>query len=396
MHINPIRKFLSHEAASGILLLTSALLAFIFCNSRYAEVYQGIWQTSFTLHLAHYSLTKPLLFWINEGLMTLFFLLVGLELKREFLEGQLQHASQIILPGIAALGGMVVPASIYYAINHLSVVALQGWAVPVATDIAFALGVLSLFGKRVPLGLKLFLLALAIVDDIGAIAIISFFHTEALLWIPTVFALMTSLLLMILNFYRVKSLFLYLTLGLVLWLCLLQSGIHATVGGVILAFIIPLKKQIGLTTAPASILEKFLHPWVAYLIMPVFAFANAGLAIGGISKEMLFSPVVAGTVLGLFIGKQVGVFSFAWLIIKAGWAKLPHQTTWLELYGVAILCGIGFTMSLFLGTLAFQENNPVYLIEVRLGVLIGSILSGAIGAMMLQIAFRKKAKRILF
>ncbi|MDR3490602.1 MAG: Na+/H+ antiporter NhaA [Gammaproteobacteria bacterium] len=393
MRINHIKKFLSHEAASGVFLLTSAVLAFVLCNSRYAEVYQGIWQTPFTLHLSHYSLIKPLLFWVNEGFMTLFFLLVGLELKREFMEGQLSHISQIVLPGLAALGGMVVPALIYSTINHSSAAALQGWAVPVATDIAFALGVLSLFGKRVPLGLKLFLLALAIIDDIGAIVIISLFHTNALVWLPTLLALIMTMLLITLNVCRVKSLFVYLILGFVLWLCLLQSGIHATIAGIIVAFVVPLRKQKGKTSSPALLLEKRLHPWVAYFIMPLFAFANAGLSVRGLSSNVLTDSVTMGTVLGLFLGKQVGVLGVAWLVIKAGWAKLPHHTTWLELYGVAILCGIGFTMSLFLGTLAFQENNPVYLLEVRLGVLIGSIVSAVIGAMMLQFAFYNKAKK---
>ncbi len=370
--MNILRTFLKHEASSGILLLVMALVALVLDNSVFSDSYQKILQTPSTL------------FWINEGLMTLFFLSIGLELKREFLQGELSTSSKVVLPSIAALGGMLAPALIYLAINFHHAPALKGWAVPVATDIAFALGVLSLFGKQVPLGLKVFLMTLAIFDDVGAIIIIAGFYSHDLSYFLLGIALLLILILQWLNIAGVQRLLPYFLVGFILWLCVVGSGVHATVAGILLAFTIPL--------APLQYLEKKLHPWVAYLIMPLFALANAGVSFQGLHLSIITDFVSLGIILGLFLGKQLGVFGFVWTVVKLNWCRLPKHTTWLELYGIALLCGIGFTMSLFLGTLAFANDNPIYLTEVRLGVLIGSLLSGLMGAGILYIAFSKKDK----
>jgi NhaA family Na+:H+ antiporter len=393
MRTSIIAQFLKLEAASGIILFVMAIAALILCNSPYADLYKHLWQVTLAIHLGQYSLSVPLIFWVNEGLMTLFFLMVGLELNREFLEGELASVKQVILPAVAAVGGMLVPALIYCAINYHDADTIIGWAVPVATDIAFALGVLSLFGNRVPVGLKLFLMALAIFDDVGAILIIAIFHTASLSYWSFGFAILAIAVLILLNKCGVRRLTPYLLVGFWLWFCVLQSGVHATVAGVILAFVIPLKKNADETVGPAQRLEHTLHPWVAYLVMPLFAFANAGLSLAGLSAPIILDQIALGTLLGLLLGKQIGVFLFSWLAIRLKWAALPEDTTWLELYAVAILCGIGFTMSLFLGTLAFEGSNPIYLVEVRVGVLLGSLLSGVIGAGMLQLALLKKAGR---
>jgi NhaA family Na+:H+ antiporter len=393
MRTSIVTQFLKLESASGIILFVMALAALILCNSPYADLYQRLWQITIAIHINNYSLAEPLLFWVNEGLMTLFFLMVGLELKREFLEGELANIKQVILPAIAAFGGMVVPALIYCVINYHNAETIVGWAVPVATDIAFALGVLSLFGGRVSVGLKLFLMALAIFDDVGAILIIAFFHTQSLSYLALGVAVASIILLFLFNKWGVKRLSLYLLVGFILWLCVLKSGVHATVAGVVLAFVIPLRQPESDALAPSRRLEHTLHPWVAYFVMPLFAFANAGLSFEGLSIPVIFDQIALGTIAGLLLGKQLGVLFFSWLAIRLGWAELPENTTWLELYAVAILCGIGFTMSLFLGTLAFEGSNPIYLVEVRVGVLLGSLLSGVIGALMLQMALLKKVSR---
>jgi Na+:H+ antiporter, NhaA family len=388
--MNFVARFLKLEAAGGIILFGMAVIALILCNSPLAEMYEKFWLMPISIRINHYSLSHSLLFWVNEGLMTLFFLMVGLELKREFLEGELAGVSKIILPAIAALGGMVVPALIYVLVNRQNPDALLGWAIPVATDIAFALGVLSLFGKKVPVALKLFLLSLAIFDDVGAILIIAVFHTRSLFYFPMLIAFFCIFILWLFNRNGVQRLSLYIVMGLILWLCVLKSGVHGTVAGVVLAFFIPLRTKNN-NSSPSRRLENTLTPWVTYLVMPIFALANAGVSLQGLSRGILLDSIVVGIVLGLFLGKQIGVCGFVWIITKLGWAKIPENTSWMELYGVAILCGIGFTMSLFLGTLAF-EGNPVYLIEVRLGVLIGSLLSGIVGALLLHLAFSRKSQ----
>ncbi len=397
MPMSIIRNFLKLEAASGIILFITATVAIILVNSPLSVVYESVLQTNFTLKAGSFELSESLLFWINEGLMTLFFLLVGLELKREFLEGELVGLSRIMLPGIGAVGGMLIPAVIFIVLNHHSSVTIKGWAIPMATDIAFALGVLSLFSRRVPIGLKLFLMALSIFDDVGAIVIIALFYSHGFSWLYFLLAVLIIFILWLFNaILKVRILFPYLILGVVVWGCVLHSGVHASITGVILSLTIPLRQSANGNIAPLHYLEEALHPWVAYVVMPVFAFANAGLSFAGLSWASLKEPLVIGIILALFIGKQLGVFSSAWLIVKLGWAKLPEHTTWLEMYGVALICGVGFTMSLFLGTLAFQSEDPIYLTDVRLGVLIGSVLSGLMGAMILRFCFRKERKGGLF
>jgi NhaA family Na+:H+ antiporter len=395
MPIKTITKYLKLEAASGIILFLFAMFAVIIDNSPFASLYEQILNAPLEIQGWDWMTAKPLLFWINEGLMSLFFLLVSLELKREFLEGELSGVNKIILPGVAAIGGMVLPALIYIGITYQHGIAMKGWAVPVATDIAFALGVLSLFGKRVPIGLKLFLMALAIFDDIGAIIIIAVVHSHHLSYISLALAFAVLVILFILNRVGVRRLTPYLVLGFLLWLCVLSSGIHATIAGVGLALLIPLRVKPKQSIQPLCYLEESLHPWVAFFVMPLFAFANSGVPLQGLTWSTLFDPVLLGIIAGLVIGKQLGVFSLSWLVIRRGWATLPKEANWLSLYGVALLCGIGFTMSLFLGTLAFQNDSTSYLIEVRLGVLLGSMISGVIGAMVLNCALLKKTKRRL-
>lgn len=397
MPISIIRKFLKLEAASGIILFITAVIAIILVNSPLSKFYESILHLTLTLQLGSFALSEPLIFWINEGLMTFFFLLVGLELKREFLEGELTGLRKIVLPGVGAVGGMLAPALIFIFINYHSSATFQGWAIPMATDIAFALGVLSLFSRYVPIGLKLFLMALSIFDDLGAIIIIALFYSHGFSWVYFSMACLIIAILWLLNsFFKVSTLFPYLILGMLLWGCVLHSGVHASITGVILSLAIPLRQKLSVKRAPLHVLEEKLHPWVAFLVMPIFAFANAGLSFTGVSWSWLYEPLVLGIILALFLGKQLGVFSFAWLMVKLGWANLPNRTTWLEMYGVALICGVGFTMSLFLGTLAFQSKDPIYLTEVRLGVLIGSLLSGLMGAMILRVCFRKKRKGGLF
>lgn len=373
MRLTIIRKFLALESASGIILLAAAILAILVANS--------------PLSFLHQQFVDTFLFTINEVLMAIFFLLVGLELKRGFIEGPLSHLSEILLPAIAAFGGMICPALIYIIINYNHPAALAAWSTPVATDIAFALGILSLFGKRVPISLKLFLLALAIFDDIGAIIIIAVFYSHALVLTWLVAALAFSVLLYGLNRLAVLSLKPYLLIGALLWFCLLKAGIHPTIAGVILALAIPCTEIKG--QSPLHYLEDKLHPWAAYGIMPLFALANAGFSLQDISLNVLFSTVVWGITLGLFLGKQLGVMLAVWGMNLFFKAKLPRLSSWPMLYGVSILCGIGFTMSLFLGTLSFQ-NQSHYLAEVKLGVILGSLLSGLVGALVLSITFNSR------
>ncbi len=367
-----IKRFLQLESAGGIILFIMAIIAMIWANSPFSH-----W---------HQQFIGKFLFLINDGLMTIFFLVVGLELKRGYLEGQLSRLSTVILPFFAALGGMLIPIMIYCWINMGNISTLRGWSIPVATDIAFALGVLSLFGKRVPVALKLFLLALAIFDDIGAILIISLFYSGGISLPFLLLSACCMLVLLTLNHQAVKSLSLYILSGGLLWLCLLFAGIHPTIAGVLLAFTIP--SSTDHKHSPLHKLEKALHFWVAFIIMPLFALANAGFSLQGLSFAALLQPVVLGITLGLFLGKQLGVYIFSLLLIKLKFAKLPERCSWFQLYGIALLCGIGFTMSLFLGTLSFPHEET-YLTQMRLGVFMGSFLSGLLGAVVLMICFRR-------
>lgn len=368
-----LNKFVKLEAASGIMLFLATLLAMLWANSTYDFVLQA--------------LIERFNFIVNEGLMSIFFLTVGLELKRALYAGKLSF-KRMRLPIFAAIGGMIIPALIYLGINFNQPEVLRGWSTPVATDIAFALGVLSLLGNRVPSALKLFLLALAIFDDLGAIIIIAFFYTANVSVLYLILSFATVLVLAAFNYLKTKKLTPFILFGFVLWYLLYKSGIHPTIAGVILALMIPIDPVNR--HSPLHMLEEWLHPWVAFLIIPLFALLNAGLPFHDITLKLLTDGVVLGIVGGLFFGKQIGIFGFSWLMIKLGWAKLPQKTTWLQLYSVALICGIGFTMSLFLGTLSFQ-NEIIYLTEVRLGVLLGSLLSGLTGAILLM-AFSTPSK----
>ena len=382
MSIATIREFLRHEATAGLLLMSTAALALLLDNSPLAPLYDRLLLTPMVVQVGELAINKPLLLWINDGLMAVFFLLVGLEIKREVLEGELSSRSQIVLPGIAALGGMVVPAAIYLVINWGDPVLMNGWAIPAATDIAFALGILALLGSRVPVALKVFLLALAIIDDLGAIIIIALYYTSGLSLAALAVAGIGALALLLLNRFGVMKLAPYILVGIVMWVGVLKSGVHATLAGVVLAMAIPLRPSPGVGESPLKRLEHALHPWVAFCVLPAFAFANAGVSLAGLSLGSFLEPLPLGILLGLFLGKQVGVMGFVWLGVRAGLCRLPAGVTWMQLYGVALLAGIGFTMSLFIGTLAFEDAS--HSAGIRLGVLGGSILSACLGYMVLR------------
>lgn len=370
-----LASFLASESAGGIVLMGAALAAIIVANSPMAAFYFA------ALHSVWGGLSVEL--WINDGLMAIFFLMVGLEIKREVLAGGLATWGQRALPGFAAAGGMLVPALIYVGINSGNAETLSGWAIPAATDIAFALGVLSLLGKRVPTSLKVFLAALAILDDLGAVTIIALFYSTGLN-LPMLGASFATLaVLVIMNRMGVQRLLPYLLLGLLLWFFVLQSGVHATLAGVALALCIPLGTRQEEARSPLLLLEEKMHYWVAFAVVPVFGFANAGVSLAGITPGNLVDPVPLGVALGLFVGKQIGVFLAAALAIRAGLATLPEGSNWVQMYGVALLCGIGFTMSLFIGNLAFP-GAPHLIDEVKVGVLLGSIVSAVVGILILR------------
>lgn len=388
-----LKAFLKKDSSVGVLLMGATLLAMIFANTPLHTIYDFFLETPFEVRLGrHLHISKPLLLWINDGLMAVFFLLIGLEVKREVLVGQLSSRSQLILPGIAALGGMLVPALVYVLINLGDSTALNGWAIPAATDIAFALGILALLGDRVPSSLKIFLLALAIMDDLGAIVIIALFYSGDLSVTMLVLSSLCLVTLVILNRLRVVSLAPYLWVGAFLWIFVLKSGVHATLAGVALAFAIPLHKKDQPEESPLEDLEHSLAPWVSFLILPVFAFANAGISLSGMSVSDLFHPVPLGIILGLIVGKLVGVYGFSLVAIKMGFAKLPEGASYQHLLGVAALCGIGFTMSLFVGGLAFEHTGGdavTYLSTHRLGILTGSLIAGLAGYFILAMPVRK-------
>jgi NhaA family Na+:H+ antiporter len=382
-----IREFLRMEAAGGIVLGLAATLALIACNSGLIELYRSVLTLPVELRIGQLQIAKPLLLWINDGLMAIFFLLVGLEIKRELVEGELASLRQALLPAIAAVGGMVVPALIYVLCNLEDPVALHGWAIPAATDIAFAVGVLSLLGARVPIGLKVFLLALAIFDDLGAIVIIAVFYTADLSVISLLLAGGVLLVMLALNRLGVTRIAPYALLGIVLWVCVLKSGVHATLAGVAMAFAIPIRAAQG--GSPLRQLEHALHPWVAFLVLPLFGFANAGVSLAGISAGALTNGVSLGIGAGLFVGKQLGVFGTVYASVRLGIARLPEGVGWVGIYGAGVLAGIGFTMSLFIGALALDTDD--YAAALRIGVLGGSLLSGIVGYVVLLFAVRGAA-----
>lgn len=384
------KEFLKKESAVGILLMIATALAMLFANTSLNTLYEYFLDTPLEIRLGrNIHIAKPLLLWINDGLMAIFFLLIGLEVKREVLIGQLSSRAQIALPGIAAVGGMVAPALIYALINFGDNAALNGWAIPAATDIAFALGILALLGDRVPTSLKIFLLALAIMDDLGAIVIIALFYSGDLSTGMLVLAALCLALLVLLNRLKVQSITPYMWVGALLWIFVLKSGVHATLAGVALAFAIPLKGSRDAEHSPLEYLEHELHPWVSFLILPVFAFANAGIPFAGMSFGDLFHAVPLGIMLGLVIGKLVGVYGFSFLSIRMGLAQMPKGASNQHLLGVAALCGIGFTMSLFIGGLAFEHtggNAETYLLTHRMGILAGSLIAGVSGYLILLFA----------
>ncbi|MBX8467459.1 MULTISPECIES: Na+/H+ antiporter NhaA [unclassified Pseudomonas] len=381
-------RFFQLEAASGLLLIAAAILALIINNSPLSWLYSGLLDTPVVAQIGALKIAKPLLLWINDGLMALFFLLIGLEVKREVLDGQLSKPSQIVLPGAAAIGGMLVPALIYWFLNRDNPAALDGWAIPTATDIAFALGVLALLGKRVPVSLKLFLMTLAIIDDLGAIVIIAIFYSGELSTLSLGLAAACIAALVAMNRLGVVKLGPYMIIGLILWVCVLKSGVHATLAGVTLAFCIPLRTR-NAEPSPLLTLEHALHPWVAYGILPLFAFANAGLSLTGVTAESFTHHVPMGIAVGLLLGKTIGVFGLTWLAVKTGIAALPQGANWGQVLGVAILCGIGFTMSLFVGSLAFVPGASEYAGMDRMGILTGSVFAALIGYAVTLAASRK-------
>jgi len=383
----PFKWFFKLEAASGLVLLISAIIALIISNSNYSSSYFEILESYLFIGISNFGIKMSVLHWINDALMAAFFFFVTLEIKREFLQGELSSRKQALLPIIAAIGGMLVPALIYVYINFQNSETLNGWAIPSATDIAFSLGVLSLLGSRVPLSLKVFLTALAIIDDLGAIVIIAFFYSGDLSIIYLTLILLTFIGLLILNKLNIKKFLPYLILGLILWHVTHESGIHATISGVLLATVIPHRNK----DKDFSLLIKLEHkisPYVAFCIMPLFALANAGVSLSGVNLNSLLSPVPLGIVLGLFVGKQVGVFLFAIVAIKLKIAQMPSNSNLISLYGVGILTGIGFTMRLFIGNLAFVDNAN-YMDGVKIGVLAGSLLSTIVGYFLLLMTSKK-------
>jgi NhaA family Na+:H+ antiporter len=389
--LSTIREFLRHEAAGGVVLLAAAVMAFILTNSPLAGLYHDFFELHLTVKLGGAGLDKSLGHWINNGLMAIFFFLVGLEIKRELIEGELSSPRQAALPVVAAIGGMAAPAAVYLLITRGTPETLAGWAIPAATDIAFAMGVVSLLGARVPESLKIFLLALAIIDDLGAILIIAIFYTADLSPLALGLGAIGIAALVIMNRLKVQSLAAYVLVGIYVWACVLHSGVHATLAGTMVGLCVPLKSPAGDEQSLAKRCIHALHPWVAFGIMPAFAFANAGVSLAGLSWQTIAAPVTLGIALGLFLGKQAGVMAAILLARAAGISRLPEGSGWPETYGVAILTGIGFTMSLFIGGLAFPGSD--HIVEMRLGVIGGSILSALSGLVVLLLATRRREAR---
>lgn len=370
------------------MLIIAAVIAMLLANSPLESYYQLFLTTPVEVRVGPLEIAKPLILWINDGLMAVFFFLIGLELKREMLEGELSDKRNIILPGVGAIGGMIVPALIYLYFNINDPIAVKGWAIPAATDIAFALGVLALLGSRVPTSIKIFLTSLAIFDDIGAIIIIAFFYTSKISALSLVVVAICIPILFLLNRRNVTSKSPYILLGVIMWIAMLKSGVHATLAGVVLAMFIPMRSKKQPDYSPLKSMEHDLHMVVAFFVLPVFAFANAGINILGVTSAQLMHGVPMGIGLGLFVGKQVGIFSLCWLFIKLKVTSLPKGMSWLSLYGTSALCGIGFTMSLFVGSLAFEEKGINLLFDERLGIILGSIASGILGYAILHFSLK--------
>lgn len=383
---NGVTRFLRTEAAPGVLLMLAAALALLASNTALAPIYRSFLDIPIAVQVGDLEIAKPLLLWVNDGLMAIFFFLVGLEIKREVVEGQLSTFDRAALPLIAAFGGVLMPALVFVGLNAGSPETLNGWAIPAATDIAFALGILALVGSGVPVALKVLLLAIAIIDDLAAIVIIAAFYTEGVSVAALAIGAVGLLALMGLNRAGVTRLTPYVLIGVVMWVAVLKSGVHATLAGVVIALTVPLTARDG-ERSPLKSAEHGLHPWVAFLVLPVFAFANAGVSLEGLSFADLVAPLPLGIALGLFVGKQVGVMAFSYAAVKSGLARLPEGANWMQIYGIACLTGVGFTMSLFIGTLAFDD--AVLLNEVRMGVLLGSTVSAVLGFIVLSRSVQK-------
>ena len=381
--VRTANQFIGSQSLGGVLLAAAALAALVISNSPWQGAYHHFLTIPIELRVgsAWLVLAKPLLVWINDLWMAVFFFLVGLEIKRELLQGDLAKPAQMLLPAGAALGGMVVPALIYAAINWGDAIALRGWGIPMATDIAFALGILILLGPRVPASLKVFLTAVAIIDDLGAILVIAVFYTTDLSLGMLVAACAGVVLLVVLNRIGLKAIGPFVVVGLLVWVCVLKSGVHATLAGVVTALAIPMSDGRG--GSPLERAEHSVQPWVAFLVLPMFAFANAGVALGGVGPEVFAQTVPLGIVAGLVLGKAVGVFGASWALIRLGPAQLPAHATWGQFFGVCVLCGVGFTMSLFIGSLAFEQADPGYMVQVKMGVLTASVISAVMGAALL-------------
>lgn len=386
-----LQRFFSNEASGGIVLIVAAALAMVLANLGSTQgIYHAFLETPVELRVGALEINKNMLLWINDALMAVFFLLVGLEVKRELVLGSLASRQRAAFPVIAAIGGMVVPALLYLAFNYQDPIARQGWAIPAATDIAFALGVLALLGSRVPTALKIFLMALAIIDDLGAIVIIALFYTSDLSILSLTVAACAIAVLALLNLLNVRRIGIYILVGVVLWTAVLKSGVHATLAGVIIGFLIPLKEQNG--KSPAKQLEHVLHPWVAFMILPLFAFANAGVSLKGVTLDGLTGMLPLGIIAGLFIGKPLGISLFCWLAVKLKLASLPNGTTFRQIMAVGVLCGIGFTMSIFISTLAFASVDPELIVWAKLGILTGSLLAAFVGYTLLRVKLSGEAQ----
>lgn len=379
-----MREFIQSESAGGILLVVAAVLAMVAANSPAQALYRYLVDLPVQVRIGPLEIAKPLLLWVNDGLMAVFFFFVGLELKRELLVGELADKKRIALPALGAIGGMAVPALIYAAINWGDSVAMRGWAIPTATDIAFALGVLSLLGSRIPNSLKVLLTSLAIFDDLGAIIIIAIFYTDSISMAALGFSAVCITLLFFMNRRGQEAISPYIFVGIVMWISLLKSGVHATLAGVILAFFIPLRSRKDPEHSPLAEIEHDLHPVVAFYILPIFAFCNSGIALANADLGFLLHGVPLGITLGLFFGKQIGIFALLWIGIRSRLATMPEGCTWRSLYGMAALCGIGFTMSLFIGSLAFDQASTSLIFDERLGIILGSLFSAILGILILR------------
>jgi NhaA family Na+:H+ antiporter len=387
-----IGRFLQLESSGGILLMIAAVIALVLANTPLQPYYALLIDTPVEIRVGSFEIAKPLLLWINDGLMAVFFFLVGLELKRELLEGELSERSKIILPAVGAIGGMALPALIYFLLNAGDPIAIKGWAIPAATDIAFALGILSLLGSRVPRSIKVFLTSLAIFDDIGAILIIAIFYTDKIVLGALLVVALCIAVLFYINSRRVESRTTYILIGVVMWVAMLKSGVHATLTGVILAMFIPMRSWVKEGYSPLRNIEHDLHAAVAYLILPLFAFANAGIKVTGIGLDEILNSVPLGIAGGLFLGKQLGIFGLVWLAVVLKLTQLPEDISWGSLYGAAALCGVGFTMSLFIGSLAFEETGINLLFDESLGIILGSLASGLLGYFILNASLPKSTE----